>query len=267
MLIRQEIRLWLIHFFYGLFFIFLLHRLFFPSFGMAERCMSYALYPFLKIHASLTSSLHQKNQASKTEQILRDELEALYIEHDVLKGRLMQLEIERRFLSEVQELSDFAQRYQVEQKNISKVLMRACSSQEDIMFIEGGKNKKFAKDDMVVYQQALVGRIVEVYPWYSKVILATDQRCRIASQISEGVAGICCGGNDKKLKLCFVPHFKTVSVGDLVVSTGQGLLYPQGFVLGVVTQVQTDLVSHDIVVKPAFDIDRIEHVYVLRKAE
>lgn len=266
MMIRQEIRLWLIHLFYILFFLFLTHRLFFPSFGMAERCMSYILYPFLKIHATMTHSLQQQAHERKHVHILKDELESLYVQHDVLKGRVMQLEAEHRFWQETHEMIDFAARYNVEKKDIAKVLMFCCNQHEDVIFIDGGKNKNFVKDDIVVYNQTLIGRVIEVYPWYSKIVLVTDIRCRIAAEVSAGVTGISCGKNNKNLELCFVPHFKTVQVGDVVTSTGQGLMYPQGFALGVVSDVKTDLVSHTIQIKPAFDIEQVPYVYVLHKA-
>src|SRR3990167_5626184 len=261
MLILQEIRLWLIHIFYGLFFLFLIHRLFFPSFGMAERCMSYACYPFLKIHATLTHSLNAQAQDRKSVQELKLNLDVLQLEHDLLKGRLAQLEAQQIFLDQTKELVDFARRYLVEQKYLAKVLLCACSAQEDIIFIDGGSNFGLVKDDIVVYQQALIGRVIEVYPWYSKVALVTDQRCKIAVQLSalpenlsneQAACGVCCGKNNKQLQLSFVPHFKPVVVGQVVISSGQGLVYPQGFELGVVQDVVTDLVSHKIQVQPMF---------------
>lgn len=265
MMIRQDIRARLMHGFYVLFLLFLMHRLFFPSFGMAEHCMSYFLYPFFKIHATVSTSLQQKEFHKQTEDQLREQLQILSMQYDVLQGRLIQLQAQQQFLQQTADLRSFTQKYESKQVVIAKILMTVCSDQEDIVFIEGGKNKYFTKDDVVVYQNALVGRIIEVYPWYSKIVLISDQRCRIAAEISEGISGICCGANNKTLKLSFVPHFKPVKVGDMVFSTGQGLLYPSGFALGVVQTVQTDLVSHTIQVKPMFDIAKLSYVYVLIK--
>ncbi|MBP6892678.1 rod shape-determining protein MreC [Candidatus Babeliales bacterium] len=274
MLIRQEIRLWLIHLFYVLFFLFLIHRLFFPSFGMAERCMSCVCYPFFKIHATLTHSLVKQAQDRKSIQELTQEMNVLSVQNDILKGRIAQLEAQQIFLDQTEELRSFASRYEISQKSLSKVLMCACSTQEDIIFIDGGSNKNFTKDDIVVYQQALIGRVIEVQSWYSKVALITDQRCKVAAQLNllpdsiatdAGACGVCCGKNNQQLQLSFVPHFKPVIVGQTVISSGQGLMYPQGFELGIVTDVQTDLVSHKIEVKPMFDIHHISYVYVLHK--
>ena len=274
MLIRQEIRLWLIHLFYVLFFLFLIHRLFFPSFGMAERCFSFVCYPFFKIHATLTHSLTKQARVRKSIQCLTQELDAVQLQNHLLQARVVQLEAQQLFLDQTTELRSFAQRYEQSEQSIAKILMCACSQQEDIIFIDGGTNKNFAKDDIVVYQQALIGRVIEVYPWYSKVALITDSRCKVAAQLSElmekskielDTYGVSCGKNNQQLQLCFVPHFKPVVVGQTVISSGQGLIYPQGFALGIVSDVQTDLVSHKIQVQPMFDIHQILYVYVLRK--
>ena len=265
MMIRQEIRLWLIHGFYILFFLFLIHRLFFPSFGMAERCMSFILYPFFKIHLHMNQSVRQQSIEHKTIQSLKNELEVLYVQHDVLKGRLIQLQAQQRLIEQTKELVDFSVRYDTQNKYLAKILMCSCGPYEDIIFIDGGKNHNIVKDDIVVYQNALIGRVIQVFPWYSKVALISDKRCRIAAEVSHGVKGICCGQNNKVLSLDFVPHFKPVQVGDLVMSTGQGLMYPHGFALGIVLNVKTDLVAHDIQLQSVFDITSISYVYVLHK--
>lgn len=262
---KQEIRFWVVRGFFVLFFLFLISRLFFFSAGAAEATMSYLLYPFLKIHTSISSAVNQKSERRQNLEMLKKELDALYVKHDIVLGRLAQLQSQQLFIDQSREVVDFAARYDVDDKKIAKILFYSVSPQEDVVFVDGGVNKEFAKDDIVLYKNALVGRIVEVYGWYSKVALVTDRRCRVSAQVSDDAAGICCGKNNNVLDFCFVPHFKKVSVGDTIVSTGQGLIYPQGFALGIVESVVTDLVSHQIKVKPYFDIKNISYVYVFNK--
>jgi rod shape-determining protein MreC len=264
-MMRQEVRFWTIHVFYVLFVLFLINRIFFSCHGVTERTVSYLLYPFFKIHTSIVSSVHQKSEHRQNLQALQKELDGLYVQHDVLKGRVAQLQAQQLFVEQSQEVVDFAHRYEVDNKKIAKTLLCYESLQEDAMFIEGGSDNGISKDDVVVYENALIGRVIEVYSWYSKVALITDQRCKVSAQTSEDAVGICCGKNNKKLEFCFVPHFKKVLVGDVVTSTGQGLMYPQGFALGIVQKVTTDLVSHQIELKPYFDIKNISYVYVFTK--
>lgn len=265
MVISREFRFLLVQVFYIFFFLFLINRLFFSSSGMVERSVSYVLYPFLKVHSNISQSLEMQHKDRQTVEQLQKELDSLYVQYDVMQGRVNQLQAQQIFFEQSAPLLDFAHRYEQTRKTVAKVLLCQQGPDQDIIFIEGGINKNFVKDDTVVYQNALVGRIIELYPWYSKVALITDKRCRIAAQISADVSGISCGKNNNQLELNFVPHFKSVNIGEIVMSSGQGLVYPQGFALGVVQSVKTDLVSHEITVTPMFDIEHIAYVYVLHK--
>jgi len=266
-MVRQDINQTIIRFFYISFFLFLLHRIFFISTGMVEKTASYVLYPFLKIHTSIDYFMHQHKENKKTIEDLRRELQVLSIAHSLTKARVAQLEAQQVFIEQSQEVVDFAQRYEHSQKTIAKVLFYYHSSLEDVMFIDGGFDKGFNKDDIVVFQNALIGRIIEVYPWYSKIALITDSRCRISVTIGTDISGIACGKNNNIIDLMFIPHYKNVAVGNLVISTGQGLVYPQGFAIGIVESVKTDSVSHSIRVKPYVSINNIFYVYVFKKIE
>lgn len=264
-MMRQEVRFWLIHVFYLFFFIFLVHRVLFISSSMWEQTVSYALYPFLKIHTNIASSLQRQSDRKKSVEELQKEVQVLSIEQTLLRARIAQLEAQQIFIEQSHEVVDFAQRYDDTKRTLSTVLLYYSCPQEDVIYIDGGRNCGFNKDDVVIYQNVLVGRIIEPYSWYSKVVLITDQRCRVSAGVGSDLLGVSCGKNNGEFDLCFVPHYKKVEVGDLVISTGQGLMYPQGFVIGVVQSVSTDLVSHQITLKPYVDMQRVSHVYVFRK--
>lgn len=262
---KQEIRSWSVSIFYGLFILFLLHRVIFVSSGVFETSMSYILYPFLKLQSSIVASLQEKEQEAKTVTQLRAELGSLQIQNFLLQQQLAQLQAQQIFIAQTREVVDFAAQYDYDQKSVSKVLMYSCCPQQDIMFIQGGVNKGYKKDDIVVYKNALVGRIIEVFAWYCKVALVTDKRCRISGIVYPDAQGIVCGQNNGIFEFNFVPHYKQIQVGDLVLSSGQGLVYPQGFVIGVVQAISTDLVAHKINLKPYIAYKDIDYVYVLQK--
>ncbi len=265
-MMRQEVRFWLIHVFYLFFFIFLVHRVVFVSSSMWEQTVSYALYPILKIQTNITRSLQQQADRKKSVEELEQEVQTLLIEQTLLRARLAQMEAQQIFIAQSQEVIEFADRYDDTHKSLASVLLYYSCPQEDVMFIDGGRDRGFNKDDVVIYQNVLIGRVIETYPWYSKVALVTDQRCRVSAIVGSDASGVSCGKNNSEFELCFVPHYKKVEVGDLAMSTGQGLMYPQGFVIGVIASVTTDLVSHQIVLKPYVDMQRVTHVYVFKKS-
>ena len=264
--LRQEVRFWLLRIFYICFFIFIINRIFFVSSGMTEQIVSYITYPFLKIHKNIASSLKNKSEHKKMLNDLSEEIDSLIITQESLKARIAQLEAQQLFIDQSRDLIDFAQRYDTKTMGLSKVLLEYSCPQEDVIFIDGGKNRGYKRDDIVVYKNAIVGRIIEIYPWYSKVATVTDQRCKIASVIGTDSHGISSGKNNKILELNFIPHYKKIVVGDLAISSGNGLLFPQGFTVGIVESITTDLVSHKILLKPYFDISEISYVHILLKA-
>jgi len=263
--LRQDIRFWLLRAFYVCFFIFIINRIFFVSSGMIEQVASFFSYPFLKVHSNISKSLKNQSDYKKTFDDLRKQIDSMIIYQELLKERIAQLEAQQSFIDQTRELIQFQERYDKDSMSLARVLLQYNCSQEDAIFIDGGKNKGYERDDIVIYKNALIGRIIEVYPWYSKVACITDQRCKVASVIGADAHGISGGKNNNRLELNFIPHYKAVSIGDLAISSGNGLVFPQGFIVGIVASITTDLVSHKIELKPYFDFAQIPYVYVLFK--
>jgi rod shape-determining protein MreC len=62
-----------------------------------------------------------------------------------------------------------------------------------------------------------------------------------------------------------VEFHEDVRVGDTVISSGFGGVYPKGLLIGTVTSVRQEAYGffHEIEVKPAVDLARLEEVLVL----
>ena len=263
--LRQEVRFWLLQVFYFCFLLFIINRIFFVSSGMMEQMVSFVSYPFLKVQNNISKSLKSQSDYKKSIEDLYQQIDQMIMYQELLKERVAQLEAQQNFMLQSQELIEFQSRYDKQSMSLAKVLLQYNCPQEDVIFIDGGKNRSYARDDIVIYKNALVGRIIEVYPWYSKVACITDQRCKIASVIGVDGHGISSGKNNNNLELNFIPHYKPVTVGDLAISSGNGLVFPQGFIVGVVQSITTDLVAHKITLKPYFDLSQVPYVYVLFK--
>lgn len=242
----------------------MLNRVFFSSAGVIERTTSYALYPLFKMRECFVFPFNKASLYFQTVSELEKKVITLEQQRDDLRAELIELEALATFNRDSLDIQEFAQRYDYQQQHLAKILLYEISEKEDVIFVEAGLNKSIQKDDVVVYKNMLIGRVIEVYPWYSKVALITDQRCKVSAQCKKGVAGICCGKNKRQLELQFVPHFKDIKLEDRLISTGKGLIYPQGFDLGTVVDIVSDNVSHYIQVSPNIDIQKIEYVYILR---
>lgn len=261
----KKIKFSFLHLFYLFFFMFLINRLFFFSSGITERTCSYVSYPFLKVQQIVVYPfqlliIHFQNIAS-----LQSELKQLKQQNQDFYKQLVEQKSVQDFYEQSKEVVEFSKRYLVDTKLLAHVMLKIIGEKEDSIMIDVGSKHGVQKDDVVVCKNMLIGRVVELYPWYSKVALITDKRCKVSGQCKKDVTGICCGKNNQQLEFNFVPHFKDVKIGDIIMSTGQGLVYPKGFGLGKVITIESDNVSHNIQATPLFDIADLEYVYVLHK--
>lgn len=253
------------HIFYLFFFLFMINRLFFFSPGITEKTVSCLVYPFLKVRSVILYPFVLGLSHLQSIATLQSNIDALTLENQELQEKIIQQEATRLFFQETEEIIQFSHRYHNDHKQFVKVLMTVISPREDVLIVDAGKNKNIQKDDVLIYKNMLIGRIVEVYPWFSKAVLISDKRCKISAQCQAGSVGIFSGKNNGEVELNFIPHFKEVAVGDMILSTGNGLVYPQGFALGKVFSIQTDNVSHHIIAKTLIDLSELSYVYIFKK--
>jgi rod shape-determining protein MreC len=122
--------------------------------------------------------------------------------------------------------------------------------------------------DAVVTSDGLVGRIGEVYPGLSRVVLLADPNSAVACEVeSTGVQGVLRSVTSPRpqLLLTGVPMADTVRVGQLVLTSGLSLRYPRGLPVGRVERLGRDLngLTQEIEVAPAARRSRLRHAYVV----
>jgi len=79
-----------------------------------------------------------------------------------------------------------------------------------------------------------------------------------------GAAGSVTGGfADGNLRLGLLSSAANVAVGDRVVTSGQDLMFPYGFLIGTVQQVKGTGKAREVVVAPAVNFERIDMVLVV----
>lgn len=123
------------------------------------------------------------------------------------------------------------------------------------------------RDQPVVTELGLVGRVIATAGGYAKVQLLTDAAAS-AGALVERVRrqGIVRGAPGGGLTLELVPRQVPVEPGDRVVSAGIDGVYPRGIPIGTVVAVAPgDELFHRIVVEPAADLARLDFVYLLEQ--
>ena len=129
------------------------------------------------------------------------------------------------------------------------------------MLLNAGARDGVEKGQAAVTGAGLAGRVIEVGERSSRLLLLTDLNSRIPVTL-EGSRwrAILAGDNSIRPKLLFLPSTAEVSVGDRVVTSGDGGVAPPGIPIGVVAQIG----ESEIRVQPFVEWDRLEYLSVVR---
>jgi rod shape-determining protein MreC len=123
------------------------------------------------------------------------------------------------------------------------------------------------RDQPVVADGGLVGRVVETSGRWAKVQLLTD-RAAAAGVVIEGARrqGILRGAGPGRLEIDFVPRQTEVAVGDRVATAGIDGVYPRGLPVGTLESVEPGSeIFHRITVRPAVDFTNLSLVYLVER--
>jgi rod shape-determining protein MreC len=132
--------------------------------------------------------------------------------------------------------------------------------------IDRGTSDGVAVDMAVVAPEGVVGRVVLTGSRAAKVQLLLDRNAAAGALVERTRAqGVAVGGGDEQLRLDYVAEVADIVDGDAVVTSGIDGIFPKGFVIGHVASVErSGGMSRRIVVTPAVDFGRLEHVLVVR---
>ncbi len=112
----------------------------------------------------------------------------------------------------------------------------------------------------VLGPRGLVGRVVNVGEFTSRVLLVTDLNSRLPVMLSAtGERAILAGRNGRRGELLYLPSRHTVKPGGRVVTSGHGGVMPPGLPVGVVVKVE----KGTVLVRPYANLNRILFVRVL----
>ena len=128
------------------------------------------------------------------------------------------------------------------------------------LLINRGSADGVAKGQAVASGTGLVGRIAEVGGRASRVLLLTDINSRIPVSLdSTHERAILAGDNsDRPLLVYLPPHAKPV-LGEKIVTSGDGGVFPPGLVVGVVAAID----GNSVRVEPSTDLSRVEYLRVV----
>ena len=201
--------------------------------------------------------LREENRA------LRAELER--VRNDVYDAELINRENEylREYLAMKSEHSDF-------KFSAASVIGRESTSYRTVYTLSKGSLHGIEVNMPVVTEAGLIGYVTEVGPTWCRTMTVTEISSSVGAYTERTDAlGIVEGDYslrfDGECALRYIDGDSDVAVGDKVLTSGVGSIYPRGLLIGTVTSVTADPVSRTIyaTVRPSADLDNLTKVMII----
>ncbi len=236
-----------------------------PASRVTHRMGSFFLHPLLKPYVFVQSFFNDFSVWIVSRQQLLAQLDKLKDERVQLISEVVELQSLYDYKRDIEDILVFKKRYKRFQKGTARqVLFIHQGTDEQFILIDGGSADEVKKDMLLLVDNNLVGRIEEVFTYYSKALLVSDARLKIAGYCAKTRArGIAEGSNQSEMKLKFIAHTKRLRKDDLVMTCGEGVLYPRGLCLGKVLDFIKGPVEYDVTVVPLCDYSKLSYCLVV----
>lgn len=151
---------------------------------------------------------------------------------------------------------------------LANVVGRDPSNWNASLIIDKGSAEGLVAGESVVSTLGVVGRIFEVGRNTAKVILLSDPSFALAAVVERSREnGLLTGTLEGVCRLQYLTANADVKVGDEIVTSRLSSAFPEGVLIGKITDVQASSNSHTVecLVEPAVDLSQLEEVIIIRK--
>jgi rod shape-determining protein MreC len=202
-------------------------------------------------------------------------LRGVRAENRQLKEQIEQMRLEQVRLSQdaeqahrLQALLAFKEQF-IAKTVAAQVIGSSGSDASRILYIDKGENDGVARDMAVVTADGIVGKVWEVFPSVSKVLLISDPTSGVGAILEKSrLQGVVKGTASGEVALEHVMSDEQVTPGEKVLSSGGDRIFPKGLPIGTVTKVSPGReLFLNIKVKPATDLSRLEEVLVVTEKQ
>lgn len=122
------------------------------------------------------------------------------------------------------------------------------------------KTQNVKKGQVVLGDKGVIGRVESVGSNYAKIFLINDINSKIPVMLEKNrVRGVLSGENNPMPKMIYIPFDAEIMIGDRVVTSGVGGIFPPGLLIGRITSID----KNEITVRPFNDLNRLEYVQIV----
>jgi rod shape-determining protein MreC len=168
----------------------------------------------------------------------------------------------------LQALLDFKERF-VGKTVAAQVIGTSGTEQSRVITIDKGSRAGIKTDMAVITPDGIVGKVKEVFPLSSQVLLINDHDSG-AGVILEAsrLQGILKGNALGELQIGDIMSDEKIEAGERVITSGGDRIFPKGLPVGTVSSATPDRDNDpflSVKIKPSADLRRLEEVMVITK--
>lgn len=198
----------------------------------------------------------------------RQENAALRREVSDLRLRVQKLEGRAAEADRLAQLLAFRDAHPEADLLAARVIAASPSSTSKQVYLDRGARDGVRKDMGVITPDGVVGKILEVYPGTSLVLLITDRESGVGARlVSSRVNGVVRGTGEPAVLLDHVENDQEVGAGESILTSGLDRIFPKDLPVGTVIGTGPGSPFKNIRVQPAARLDRLEELFILLTRE
>jgi rod shape-determining protein MreC len=195
---------------------------------------------------------------------LEEQNNKLKLESQELQAKTAKLQDLEKEVAELRQALGLGLEKEFELKQ-AQVMAKEIS--KDILVINKGlKDGIKVNLPVITAQKVLVGKIIEAYDKSSKLQLSTSKESIFDVEIfNRDVYGLAKGRGSFQLSIDLIPREKDIAVGDSVMTSILGGNFPEGILVGNISNIRDAEITHFKVadIKPAIDFTDLETVLIV----
>jgi rod shape-determining protein MreC len=231
-----------------------------------RQAVLFAVSPFIQVTAVIVGGVTDAWHDYVDLRHVREDNKRLQGQSAVMERRIQQLEEQALETQRLQRLLALRESAGVDSL-AARVVGKDATNWFKTILVDRGSLQGVRRNMPVVSPDGLVGRVLEVTPTTAKVQLVTDPMSAVGGLIQRTrVTGIVSGGLAVGARVRYLPLLADVTVGDELITSGMGGLFPKGIPIGRITAVErkSGALFQEAALQPAADLSRLEHVLILK---
>lgn len=152
----------------------------------------------------------------------------------------------------------------------ARIVARDIFADYDTITINRGEKHGLKKGMAAITVNGVVGYTTQIEPYTSQVLLLTDRYSVIDAIVQRSRArGLIQGRQRDTCSLSYLKRSEDVQIGDMVVTSGLDNIFPKGFPIGTVTDVEKDEygLGQKVVVQPIISASNLEELFIVIDAQ